>query len=86
MLGILLIPFYNVNNKWVLGFSALLFLGLGRYIIFFFTQGKHLFFDVDPMDMGAPEVLEYYNTIKNGNLLEVFTTNSWKGHLDKMNF
>lgn len=86
MLGIFLIPFYKVNNKWILGFAALLFLGLGRYIIFFFTQGEHLFFDVDPMNMEEPAVLEYYNTIKNGSLSEVFTTNSWEGHLDKMNF
>lgn len=86
MLGIFLIPFYKMNNKWVLGFAALLFLGLGRYIIFFFTQGEHLFLDVDPMDMEAPRVLEYYNTIKNGSLWEVFTTNGWEGHLDKMNF
>lgn len=86
MLGIFLIPFYKVNNKWVLGFAAILFLGLGRYIIFFFTQGEHLFLDVDPMDMEAPRVLEYYNTIKNGSLWEVFTTNGWEGHLDKMNF
>lgn len=75
-----------MDNKWTLGFAALLFLGLGRYIVFFFTQGEHLFYDVDPMDMEAPRVLEYYNTLKSGSLREVFTTNSWEGHLDKMNF
>lgn len=86
MLGIFLIPFYKLDNKWVLGFSALLFLGLGRYIVFFFTQGEHLFLDVDPTDMNAPRVQEYYNILKNGSIQEVFATNAWEGHLDKMNF
>ena len=86
MLGILLIPFYKVSNKWVLGISALLFLGIGRYIIFYLTGGNHLFLDINPMDMESAHVMEYYNTIKSGSLLDVFATNSWEGHLDKMNF
>lgn len=86
MLGIFLIPFYKVNSKWVLAFAALLFLGLGRYIIFYLTGGEHLFLDVDPMDANAPRVMEYYNTLKNGSLWDVFATNGWEGHLDKMNF
>jgi uncharacterized protein len=86
MLGIFLIPFFSVQNKWVLGFAALLFLGLGRYTAFFFTQGEHLFLNVDPMIMEESHVIEYYNTLKNGSLWDVFATNSWEGHLDKMNF
>lgn len=86
MLGILLIPFYTINNKWTLTFSALLFLGLGRYIVFYFTHGKHLFLDVNPMDMASQHVAHYYNTLQNGSILEVFKSNSWEGHLDKMNF
>lgn len=84
-LGMLLIPFYKLNTKWVLGFSALLFLGIGRYIIFYFSNGDHLFLDVNPMDMEATHIAEYYNTIKNGSILDVFATNSWHGHLDKLN-
>lgn len=86
MLGILLIPFFRAPNKWILGFSAILFLGLGRYIVFFLNGGNHLFLDVNPIDMESAHVLEYYNTIKSGSLLDVFATNSWQGHLDKMNF
>ncbi len=86
MLGILLIPFFKLSNRWVLGFAALLFLGLGRYIIFFLTQGEHLFLDVDPMNMESTHVADYYNTIKSGSLGDVFATNRWEGHLDKMNF
>lgn len=86
MLGIFLIPFFKLDNKWVLGFAAVLFMGLGRYLAFFFTQGAHLFLDINPMDMESAHVADYYNTIKSGSLLEVFATNSWQGHLDKMNF
>ncbi|MFC4634507.1 DUF418 domain-containing protein [Dokdonia ponticola] len=86
MLGILLIPFFRLSNTWVLGISALLFLGLGRYIIFYFTQGDHLFLEVNPMDMESTHVSDYYNILKNGSLWDVFATNSWEGHLDKMNF
>ena len=86
MLGVLLIPFFKLSNKWVLGFAVLLFLGLGRYIVFYVTQGEHLFLDVNPMDMESSHALDYYNTIKSGSLWDVFATNSWEGHLDKMNF
>ncbi len=84
-LGVILIPFYRLNTKWVLVFSALLFLGLGRYIIFYISNGAHLFLDVDPLDIGASHIVEYYDAIKNGDLLDVFAINSWQGHLDKLN-
>lgn len=86
MLGIFLIPFYKLDNKWILTFAALLFLGLGRYLIFFFTHGEHLFLNVDPMDQNAPHVLAYYETLKTGSIWEVFRSNAFEGHLDKMNF
>lgn len=87
LLGIFLIPFYKINTKWALGIALLLFLGLGRYIAFYFTQGDHLFLDVPDMsDPNAPRVLDYYDTLKNGSLLDVFKTNAVEGHLDKMNF
>lgn len=86
LLGILLIPFYTLKNKWILTAAAILFLGLGRYIAFYLTGGAHLFLDVNPIDMESTHVLTYYDTIKNGSLLDVFATNSWQGHLDKLNF
>lgn len=86
MLGMFLIPFYKSDSKWILVFSALLFLGLGRYVVFFLTQGEHLFLNTDPMDPNAPHVLTYYNILKNGSIWEVFQTNAWEGHLDKLNF
>ncbi len=87
LLGVFLIPFYKVNTKWVLGFALVLFLGLGRYISFYFTNGDHLFLDVPDMgDPNSPRVLDYYNTLKSGSLIDVFKTNAVEGHLDKLNF
>ncbi|WP_396589945.1 DUF418 domain-containing protein [Allomuricauda sp. R78024] len=85
LLGILLIPFYKINSKWILGIVTLLFLGLGRYIVFFFTKGENLFGNMD-ITPDNPMVLEYYSTLKNGALLDVFSANSYNSHLNKMNF
>ena len=85
MLGVLLIPFYKIKNSWVLGFAALLFLGLGRYIVFFFTNGANIFSNVDLMG-NDPKLLEYYNVLKDGSLMDVFSSNAYYSHMNKMDF
>ncbi|SHG32201.1 DUF418 domain-containing protein [Flagellimonas flava] len=85
MLGVLLIPFYRVKSNWILGFVALLFLGLGRYVVFFFTKGANLFEGMD-MTPNSPEVVQYYSILKEGSIWDVFAFNGWQGHLNKMNF
>ncbi|NNJ89201.1 MAG: DUF418 domain-containing protein [Eudoraea sp.] len=85
LLGILLIPFYKLNNTWVLGICALLFLGLGRSLIFIFFHGDNLFVTGELMP-DSPLIIEYYNILTNGSLLDVFKTNAWDGHIMKMDF
>ncbi len=85
VLGVFLIPFYKVDNKWVLGFSALLFLGLARFVLYMITGGEGLFIDMD-MDPESPKVLAYYDILKNGSLMDVFETNATEGHIDKAEF
>ncbi len=85
MLGILLIPFYKINSKWIILFIAVLFLGIGRYLVFVFTGGENLFGKMD-FNPESPSLLAYYNTLKNGSLLEVFSTNAYDGHMNKLNF
>jgi len=82
LLGIFLIPFYKLNNKWVLGITALLFLGLGRFIVFGITNGVYIFSPggIMPED---PAALVYYNIINEGSLMDVFSSNSTVGHLNK---
>jgi len=38
------------------------------------------------MDSNAPWVLEYYDKLKNGSLLDVFEANAIDGHKDKLDF
>lgn len=85
LLGLFLIPFYKMNNKWVLGFVAVLFLGMGRFLVFAITQGEYIFSPggIMPDD---PEALAYFNTIDNGSLWEVMVSNSTEGHLNKLEF
>jgi len=85
LLGIALIPFYKIPNKWVLGIAAILFLGLARMLVFFATGGEPLL-GGEEMSPDSPKVLTYYAILKNGALLDVFTTNAWQGHWDKMEF
>ncbi len=85
LLGIFLIPFYKLGNKWVLGCTALLFLGLGRFMVFAITQGDYIFSPggIMPDD---PEALTYFNIIQHGSLREIFVSNSTIGHLNKLEF
>ena len=85
MLGVLLIPFYKIKSKWVLGCAALLFLGLGRYIVFYFTQGGNMFGNLNPMG-DDPNVLKYYTVLKEGSLIDVFSANGYYSHLNKLDF
>lgn len=85
MLGVFLIPFYKVSNKWVLGIVALLFLGLGRYIVFVLTQGANIFGNMS-FAPDSPVVLEYFDVLKNGSLLDVFSVNAYNSHLNKLDF
>ncbi|MFD2585649.1 DUF418 domain-containing protein [Croceitalea marina] len=85
VLGIFLIPFYKVPNKWVLGISAILFFGAARFLIFYLTGGDALFSEMD-INPDNPKILNYYDTLKNGSLWEVFATNATEGHIDKAEF
>ena len=85
LLGVLLIPFFNLKNSWVLGISTLLFLGLGRFVVFLVYGGANLFMEGD-FSPSSPEIITYFDILRNGSLLDVFQTNAWKGHLMKLDF
>lgn len=85
MLGVLLIPFYKIRSSWVLGLAALLFLGLGRYVVFFFTHGENMFGNLN-LTGDDPQILEYYNILKDGSLMDVFQSNAYYSHMNKMDF
>ncbi len=83
--GMFLIPFYKISNKWVLALTALLFLGLGRYIVFMITNGSFIFLP-DAMLPNSQEVISYFEILQNGSIIDVFTSNATQGHLMKMDF
>ena len=85
LLGIFLIPFYKISNKWLLGIAALFFLGLGRYFIFLVTQGDSLFLS-EPFSPDSPMIAAYFETLKNGSIQDVFYSNGTEGHLMKLDF
>ena len=85
VVGIFLIPFYKVDNKWALGFAALLFFGLVRFILFAITGGENIFSNVD-FNPDDPRVLAYYDILKNGSLIEVFAANAIDGNVDKVEY
>ncbi len=84
-LGILLIPFYKINTKLIIGIIALLFLGLGRYVIFALYGSDSLFSNID-MNPENPALLQYFTILKEGSIWEVFKSNTLEGHLTKLDF
>ena len=85
LLGIFLVPFYRLKKQWILVSSMVLFLGLGRYLVFLFTQGDSLF-TAGNYGPDSPEIVQYFNVLSEGSIWEVFKTNAWEGHVMKMDF
>jgi uncharacterized protein len=86
VLGIPLIPFHKAPKYLTLAFSALILLGLGRYLVFYLHGNNTFFVDYDLMDMEASWVTDYLKVLQQGSLLDVFATNSWDGILNKIEF
>lgn len=84
-LGILLIPFHKIGTKWILVFTALIFLGIGRYLVFMLTGGDNIFGNMSFVP-DNPVLLEYYNTLKTGSISDVFATNGYTSHMNKLDF
>ena len=85
VLAIFLIPFYKVPTKYLLVLCGLIFLGLGRYVVFAFTGGDNLFIPGE-FNPNSPEIAAYFELLKSGTLTEVFQSNATEGQLMKMDF
>ncbi len=85
LLGVFLVPFYKVRNPWVLAAAAILFLGLGRYVVFMINGGDNLFMS-GGFDPNSPEIVTYFELLKTGSLTEVMHSNAISGQLMKMDF
>ncbi len=85
VIGLFLIPFYKTPTKYILAICGLLFLGLGRYLVFAVNGSDNLFMQGE-FSPSSPEIIAYYETIKNGGIWEVFKSNATEGQLMKMDF
>ena len=85
ILGLFLVPFHHVHQRWIAIGAAVIFLGLPRYLIFGFYGAGNLLpgFEFVPE---SPELLAYFMTLKEGTMWQVFVSNATEGHLMKANF
>ena len=86
MLVPFLIPFYKMNNKWILGIAAIFFLSLPRFIAFAILGNESIFGLPPFMDFEEPLKIAYFETIKSGSIFEVFQQNAGYGMKTKMDF
>lgn len=85
ILAFVLVPFYRLSNKLLLGIAAILMLGAGRYMVFALYGGETIF----PYGAGQPDLphnLDYYAALLSGSLFDVFSQNALFGHLSKLEF
>lgn len=84
-LGFVLLLFYRLSNKVVLGFVLLIFTGAFRYLIYALNGNAPILLDYD-MSPTAPQVASYIQTIKEGTIGEVFYLNATDGMIGKIDF
>lgn len=85
LLAIPLIPFYNASSRWVWAFILLIFLGVPRYLVFYFNGGSPLFLDYVLMPE-SPAIAEYLKILQTGDPMTIFEANAWEGILFKFEF
>jgi len=85
IMGIFLIPFHSIRNTRVLLVAGLLFLGLGRYLVFAITQGEALFTE-EALTPDNPLIIGYFQLLQEGAIWDVFRSNATEGQLMKMDF
>lgn len=81
-----LIPFYRIPTKWILITAGIIFIGVPKFISFLIFGGESVTGIHSMMDFTNDQVTAYFNTIQNGNLLEVFSANATYGMLTKIDF
>lgn len=83
--GLCLIPFFKLSEKYVLLASGILFLGIGRYIIFILFGDQPILLAAS-LSPTSPSVLNYFEILKQGTLRDVLQLNSIEGMIEKIEF
>lgn len=81
-----IIPFYRIPAKVLLVTAGIIFLGIPRFIAFYFFGGNGISGVHSVMDTNHELIQSYFDIIQNGSLIEVFKTNATYGMLTKIDF
>ena len=82
-LSLFLIPFHQISPKWVLIVSGIFLLSIPRMAVYF-SLARSGTLGLVPT-VGSVEITQYYETLRSGTLLEVFSQNLQNGFLTKLN-
>jgi len=85
VLGLILVFFYRISDRWLIALIALIFLGVPRYVIFLIYGAGNLFGSVEFLPE-SPQLLAYFTTLTSGSLWSVFKSNATEGMLMKADF
>lgn len=85
ILGMVLVVFHNVSNRWVLFWAGLMLLGVPRFLLYSSYGAGNFLSSVDYMSI-PPEVTHYFETLKSGSIWQVFMLNGTEGQLMKIYF
>ncbi len=86
LLAPFLIPFYKMNNKWILLVAGVFLLSIPRFISYALLETESAFGFPSFMDFNNEVNTSYIQTLKEGSITEVFTKNASQGMLQKMDF
>jgi len=85
VVGLFLPLFHNVSNKWLLIISGILFLGLGRFLVFA-LHGSEGFFGLMDFTPNSEFSKDYFKILSEGTIMDVFKDNITNGLLMKIEF
>lgn len=85
VVGLFLPLFHNVSNKWLLIISGILFLGLGRFLVFA-LHGNEGFFGLMDFTPNSQFSKDYFKILSEGSIIDVFKDNITNGLLMKIEY
>lgn len=86
LLAPFLIPFYKVKNKWILLVAGVFLISIPRFISYAILGTESAFGFPSFMDFNNELNVAYIETLKEGSIFDVFSTNAGQGMLQKMDF
>ncbi len=86
LLAPFLIPFYRMKNNWILLVAGVFLISLPRFVSYAILGTDSAFGFPSLVDFNNEINLAYIKTLKEGSIIDVFSTNAGQGMLQKMDF